>query len=105
MPPSLTYDRHSLAHIVKVKNSQELVDHFVSHLHDGDALRRAGAEHEAKVPCCGHQSALIRRLGLIEELPCQDIQRGEVYAAADKQCFSRSINESSPSVFSSGITV
>lgn len=50
---------------------------MISHLHHCDGLRRTGTEHEAKVSCCGHQSTLVWRLSLVEELPCEDIMRME----------------------------
>lgn len=42
MEPSLslplTYDRHPLAHVIEVENSQELVHRLFSHLHNSDGL-------------------------------------------------------------------
>lgn len=84
---TLTYDWHSLAHIIEVKNSQKLVDNLPAHLHDRDGLWCALAEHEPEVSCCGHQSALIRGLSLIEELACQEIETAREERKKTSQCF------------------
>lgn len=55
----LTDDRHPLADVVEVQNSQQLVGDQLSHLHHSDALWRTRAEHKAKVPGCCDQSALV----------------------------------------------
>jgi len=63
-----TNNRHSLANIVEIKNSQEFVDFCFSHFHDGDGLRCASPEHKSKVSGSSDKSSLIRRLGLIHQV-------------------------------------
>lgn len=63
-----TNNRHSLANVVEVKNSQEFVDFCFSHFHNGDGLRRASPEYKSKVSGSSDEGSLIRRLGLIHQV-------------------------------------
>lgn len=54
-----TNNRHPLAHIVEVQNSQQLVDSGFPHFDQYDCLRRAGTEHKAKVPGSSDQGTFI----------------------------------------------
>lgn len=58
-PCLLTYDGHPLTDVVEVQDSQEVVDHLLSHLYDGDGLWGPRAEHEAQTSGRRHKSALI----------------------------------------------
>ena len=69
-----TYDGHPLAEIVEVQDGQELVAALPSHFHDGNTVRRSWAEDETKVSGCCYQSALIWRLGQVEQLACRGRQ-------------------------------
>lgn len=71
-----TYDRHPLADVVEVQYGQQGVRGGTSHLRRGYSPGSPGAEHEAKVPSRRHQSALVRRLSLVKQLPWWDNKDG-----------------------------
>ena len=56
-----------------MEDSPKLIDNLTSHLHHCYGLRCTREEHKAEVSCCGHQSTLVWRLGLVEELPYEDM--------------------------------
>lgn len=63
-----TYDRHPLAYVVEVQNGKQAVGDDSAHLCCGDGPGSARAKHKAKVSGCSHESALIRRLSLVNQL-------------------------------------
>lgn len=63
-----TDDRHALAVRVEVKQCQHFVSLLLLHLLDGDGVLRTRQKHEAEVPGCRHQGALIRRCRLVRQL-------------------------------------
>lgn len=65
----LTNDTHSLAHVVEVQYGQQLVGDGPSHLTQRDGLWGSSSEDEPKVSCCSDQSSLVRRLGLVHQIP------------------------------------
>lgn len=67
-----TYDRHPLAYVVEVKNGEQSVGDGSAHLRGGDGSGSARAKHKAKVSSCSHESALIWRLSLINQLACRE---------------------------------
>lgn len=63
-----TDDRHALAVGVEVEQRQHFVGCLLLQLPDGDGVLRTGQKHVAEVPGCGHQSALIGRRRLVQQL-------------------------------------
>lgn len=63
-----TYDRHPFAYVVEVKNGEQTVGDGSPHLRGGYRSRRAGAKHKAEVSSRRHQSALVWRLSLVNQL-------------------------------------
>lgn len=70
-----TYDRHSLAYVVEVKNGEQTVSDGSAHLCGGDGSGSARAKHKTKVSGRSHKSALIWRLSLVNQLAWQEIKR------------------------------
>lgn len=67
-----TNNRHPLAHIAEVQNSQQLVDFGFSHFDYCDCLRRTGTQHKAKVPGSSNQGTFIWGLSLVYQLSWQE---------------------------------
>lgn len=65
---ALTNNRHPLAHIVEVQDSQQLVDFGFPHLDYRDCLRCARTECKAKVPGSSDQGTFIWGLSLVHQL-------------------------------------
>lgn len=64
----VTDDRHPLPDVVEVEDGEQLVGLRLSHLHHGDGLRGARAEHKAEVTGSCDESALVWRLSLVQQL-------------------------------------
>lgn len=63
-----TYDRHPLAYVVEVQYGEQSVGDRSSHLCGCYRPRCSRAKHKAEVSSRCHESALIWRLSLINQL-------------------------------------
>ena len=66
-PVHAANDAHALAHIVEVKDVEDVVRPLLAHHLHGYGLGRAAEEDEAKVARRRHQRRLVRRLGLVRQ--------------------------------------
>lgn len=67
-----TNNRHPLAHIAEVQDSQQFVDFGFPHFDYHDDLRSTGTEHKAKVPGSSDQGTFIWGLSLVHQLTWQE---------------------------------